>query len=128
MRYGDAKKDAPGMCASGIESIKNALKEEGTLSGVYDNPVHNFFLALSICHSVQIHIDAKGVKRFQASSPDELALVNGASDVGMVFDSRIHDILNIMSPLGDLEFKLLCEMPFDSTRKCMSVIVRDCAG
>ncbi|TNV87235.1 hypothetical protein FGO68_gene1546 [Halteria grandinella] len=121
VRYGDAKRDeknVAGMCRSGIESIENALLEG-------DQSVLNFFKALSICHSVQIQINAKGEKQYQASSPDELALVKGAMDIGIKFEERKHDRLTVHTPSEQFSFKVICEMAFDSTRKCMSVIVRD---
>ena len=45
--------------------------------------VYEFFKLMSVCHSVVIDVDQKtGEKKFQASSPDELALVEGAARVG----------------------------------------------
>lgn len=38
-----------------------------------------FFTMLAVCHSVMVEVDPKdGKLKFQASSPDELALVAGA--------------------------------------------------
>ena len=47
--------------------------------------LHEFMHTLSVCHTVMVDTDAKGVKSFQASSPDELALIDGAKKAGYVF-------------------------------------------
>lgn len=63
--------------------------------------------------------------KYQASSPDELALVEGAAAMGFKFISRSSNTFQVK--LFDhevLEWETLCEFPFDSTRKRMSLIVR----
>lgn len=95
---------------------------------LYESPVSSFVQALALCHSVQIQVDAKGKRNLQASSPDELALVRFASRLGYDLHSRQLGKLVLKSSQGDLSFKILCEMPFDSTRKCMSIILRDASG
>lgn len=43
---------------------------------------------LAVCHTVVIDKDHKGKKTFQASSPDELALIEGAASAGYTFEAR----------------------------------------
>ena len=65
--------------------------------------------------------------KYNASSPDEQALVEGAAAVGFKFKSRDAD-LNIELEFPDLSihsYKLLNILEFNSDRKRMSVIVRD---
>lgn len=54
-------------------------------------------------------------------------MVNGAKDFGYELISRNHNKIEIENKLIDVKkyFKVMAEFPFDSTRKCMSVIVRD---
>lgn len=81
---------------------------------------------LAVCHTVVVE-EKKGVVTYNASSPDELALVNGAKYLGYSFKGRDDDD-NIMIECGEghiKKYKLLNVIEFNSTRKRMTVIVRD---
>ena len=62
---------------------------------------------------------------YNAASPDELALVDGAKQQGFEFIGREPDnILVIKDSQGyTLKYKVLNVLEFNSTRKRMSVIV-----
>ncbi|XP_055381993.1 phospholipid-transporting ATPase VA isoform X2 [Condylostylus longicornis] len=62
---------------------------------------------------------------FEAESPDELALVNAAYsyDCCLLNRSPNHILVNVPGS-GILEYEVLKILPFDSHRKCMSVVVR----
>lgn len=76
---------------------------------------------LSLCHTIVI--DEK-TGRYNASSPDELALVNAAKFFGAEFKKRDEENNMIVNFNGEeLKFKLLNILEFTSTRKRMSVIV-----
>jgi magnesium-transporting ATPase (P-type) len=62
---------------------------------------------------------------FNASSPDELALVSAARFFGYMFQGRDEDN-NIMIEIDGtvVKYKLLNLIEFDSTRKRMTVIVK----
>lgn len=63
--------------------------------------------------------------RFEAESPDELALVRAAATYGCCLKKRTHGKITVFLPgEGDAEFDILNILQFDSTRKRMSVIVR----
>jgi magnesium-transporting ATPase (P-type) len=54
------------------KSIKSGSPEE-------KEQLHEYAQCLAVCHSVQVDKDQEtGNKTYQASSPDELALVDGA--------------------------------------------------
>jgi len=54
---------------------------------------------LAVCHTVMIDKDPiKGGRKYSAASPDELALVKGAKEVGIEF---IHRSLNVVTILLD---------------------------
>jgi len=77
---------------------------------------------MSLCHSVIIGENNK----FNAASPDELALLNAAKQFGHEFKSK--DEKNIMKIFHNnkyIEYELhhICE--FSSARKRMSVVVED---
>jgi magnesium-transporting ATPase (P-type) len=88
--------------------------------------------ALGVCHTVIVEekMDKEtGDKYFvyNASSPDELALVNGAKHLGFSFDERDADgfmCCKIESSDEMLKYQLLNVIEFDSTRKRMTIIVR----
>ena len=79
-------------------------------------------LHLAVCHTVVID-KQKGV--YNAASPDELALVDGAKQQGFEFIGREPDnVLVIKDSQGyTLKYKVLNVLEFNSTRKRMSVIV-----
>lgn len=83
---------------------------------------------LSCCHTIVID-DKKGT--YNAASPDELALVNAAKQFGFEFKGFDDDdnILVLEKDTNEIhKFKLLNVCEFTSTRKRMSVIVRDPQG
>ena len=88
-----------------------------------------FVEALGVCHTViteeKVTKDGKPYVAYNASSPDELALVNGARHLGFGFRERDEEgNMVIDSWEGVRKYKLLNLIEFDSDRKRMSVIVR----
>ncbi len=80
------------------------------------------FLALS--HTVIVE-EIKNERKLNASSPDELALVNAAKLFGYDFVGRDADNAVLVLHDGQTEkFQLLNVLEFNSNRKRMSVIVR----
>ena len=80
---------------------------------------------LCVCHSVIID---PNTKEFSSSSPDEAALLSGAKDLGFQFYER--DNKNVVKvrfpPYGkEKNFQVLNILEFNSTRKRMSVIVKN---
>lgn len=81
---------------------------------------------MALCHSVMVDHDPKtGEIMYQASSPDELALVKASSDIGIKLTERSKDAVEIIDSGVKKEFKILAEFPFNSDRKRMSVIIAD---
>lgn len=63
--------------------------------------------------------------QYEAESPDELALVNSAYAYGYILENRNPNTVLINDPNeGNIEYELLKVLPFDSNRKCMSIVVR----
>lgn len=88
-----------------------------------------FLEALGLCHTVisDKKIDCCGVPyiQYNASSPDELALVNGARHLGFFFRERDDDNNMVCDTWDGVKgYKLLNLIEFDSTRKRMTVVVR----
>lgn len=85
-------------------------------------------LFLGACHTIIID-EKKGT--YNAASPDELALVNAAKQFGFVFEGiDINEcmIVNDRNSGVRHKYKLLNVCEFTSTRKRMSVIMRDPNG
>jgi phospholipid-transporting ATPase len=79
---------------------------------------------LAICHTVIVEQNDK-VITYNASSPDELALVSAARFFGYMFKGRDEDN-NVMVEIDGciIKYKLLNLIEFNSTRKRMTVIVK----
>ncbi|KAH6608618.1 p-type atpase [Trichoderma cornu-damae] len=87
-----------------------------------------YLLAVALCHScLPEHKDGK--LDFQASSPDELALVRAAQEMGYLVVQRNSKqiTLQVAQPDGAverLEYDILDVIEFSSARKRMSIVVR----
>ncbi|TFK44439.1 calcium transporting ATPase [Crucibulum laeve] len=85
--------------------------------------IQEFLTLLAVCHTVIPEVrDGKTV--YQASSPDEAALVAGAELLGYQFHMRKPKsvFVNIQGQSQEFEILNVCE--FNSTRKRMSTVVR----
>ena len=91
--------------------------------------IHRFLIHLAICHTVIIDkhmVNEEEKITFNASSPDELALVNAARKFGYFFWKRDenNNIIITLKSGKYLKYHLLNVIEFDSTRKRMSVVIR----
>ena len=78
---------------------------------------------LALCHAMIL--DPR-TKKYNSSSPDELALVEGAKSQGYEFLNKDpQNIISIKTPFNTLRYELLNVLEFTSTRKRMSVIIKD---
>ncbi|EDV25711.1 uncharacterized protein TRIADDRAFT_56098 [Trichoplax adhaerens] len=91
--------------------------------------LQQFLIALAVCHTVKTEHEASTDSIvYQASSPDEKALVEAASKFGVSFRDCV-DNAHVVLVHGKLQrFKILHVLEFDSDRKRMSVIVKDPSG
>jgi phospholipid-transporting ATPase len=131
--------------AKEVTDDKRIVKgENGVEKGYYDfnrlienskedisvNVIVEFLTLLAVCHTVipeQSDTVPEGYI-YQASSPDEGALVKGAATLGYVFTTRRPKSVTILVDGVEKEFELLNICEFNSTRKRMSVIVRTPEG
>jgi phospholipid-transporting ATPase len=88
--------------------------------------INEFLISLMTCHTVIPEVNEEtGDIVYQASSPDEGALVNGASDVfGYQFVARRPHSINCLRKGIAEEYQILNVCEFNSTRKRMSVVLR----
>jgi phospholipid-translocating ATPase len=63
---------------------------------------------------------------YQASSPDELALVDFAKQIKMILFFRDDSVIKFKTPTGRVEeYEILANFPFTSERKRMGILVRN---
>lgn len=105
--------------------------------------LEDFLVTLALCHTVQVTSKSKAKEevsvisrgdgmqmvdlsqRYQASSPDEKALVEACASFGVVFEGQHKDTLHLTVQGHSRTYTRLQVLDFDSDRKCMSVVVRE---
>ncbi|KAF6036994.1 ATP8A1 [Bugula neritina] len=90
--------------------------------------IQEFMKFLAVCHTVVPERKDNGEYVYQASSPDEAALVSGVQKLGWQFTERTPDTVTIKQNGKDETYDLLNVIDFTSDRKRMSVIVKDRKG
>ena len=92
--------------------------------------LREYFRFLAICHSVVADTDkVTGELLYNASSPDELALVLAGKRMSFTYVEKTNVGIKIADPEGRCEeFQAEVELPFDSTRKRMSYIYKERDG
>ena len=103
--------------------------EENRKTHASKEVIKHFLTLLSTCHTViPERGDEKGAIKYQAASPDEGALVEGAVALGYRFIARKPRAVTILVDGQELEYELLAVCEFNSTRKRMSTIFRSPQG
>ena len=90
-----------------------------------------FLLSIALCHTCLPEVDADGSIQYQAASPDELALVKAAQELGYITIERQVNSITIKTfpngsegaPLVEV-YEVLEVIEFSSKRKRMSIIIR----
>uniref|UniRef100_A0A671W488 Phospholipid-transporting ATPase n=1 Tax=Sparus aurata TaxID=8175 RepID=A0A671W488_SPAAU len=82
-----------------------------------------FLTMMAVCHTVVPEREENQII-YQASSPDEGALVKGAKGLGFVFTARTPHSVIIEARGKEMSYELLNVLEFSSNRKRMSVVVR----
>ncbi|KAK1970913.1 phospholipid-translocating P-type ATPase [Colletotrichum sublineola] len=89
----------------------------------------DYILAMALCHTC-LPETRNGVVEYQSSSPDELAIVRAAQELGYTVVSRTSSSVtlrltsDVASPEKDITFEILDVVEFSSQRKRMSIVVR----
>ena len=92
-----------------------------------------FWRLLAVCHTVIPDGPAElATIKYEAESPDEAALVVGAKAMGFFFFRRTNTCVYVRESTAagvqDMQYEVLNVLEFNSTRKRMSVIVKDPSG
>ncbi|XP_077014989.1 phospholipid-transporting ATPase IB-like isoform X3 [Tamandua tetradactyla] len=89
--------------------------------------IKEFLTLLCVCHTVFPEKSGNDII-YQASSPDEAALVKGAKKLGFVFTRRTPCSVTIEAMGEEQTFEILHVLEFSSNRKRMSIIARTPTG
>ncbi|XP_033111210.1 phospholipid-transporting ATPase IB-like [Anneissia japonica] len=116
IKYGSAKDNSP--VFSDPQLLQNLSEKHASSAHI-----RMFLTMLAVCHTV-VPEREHGKLSYQASSPDEGALVKAANDLGFVFTERTPEYVEI-DVHGEVErYYILNVLEFTSQRKRMSTIVR----
>eukprot|EP01113_Clastostelium_recurvatum_P017915 TRINITY_DN2113_c0_g1_i1.p1 TRINITY_DN2113_c0_g1~~TRINITY_DN2113_c0_g1_i1.p1 ORF type:complete len:1143 (-),score=265.23 TRINITY_DN2113_c0_g1_i1:444-3872(-) len=89
--------------------------------------IREFLVLLAVCHTVIPEVEPTGIV-YQASSPDESALIAAAKAFGFELVGRTPRTVIINVQGREASYEVLNILEFNSTRKRMSVIVRTPEG
>lgn len=129
IQYGDdVPEDRQATVEDGMEVGVHTFKKlrENLRSHPTKDAIHHFLTLLATCHTVIPERSEKepGKIKYQAASPDEGALVEGAATLGYAFSNRKPRSVIFTFDNQDYEYELLAVCEFNSTRKRMSTIFR----
>lgn len=129
IQYGDdIPEDRQAIVEDGMEVGVHSFKKlrENLRSHPSKDAIHHFLTLLATCHTVIPERSEKepGKIKYQAASPDEGALVEGAATLGYAFSNRKPRSVIFTFDNQDYEYELLAVCEFNSTRKRMSTIFR----
>jgi magnesium-transporting ATPase (P-type) len=85
--------------------------------------VDEYFYLLALCHDCVLERDDHGT-RYEGESPDEIALVKTAKQMGFMFTGASSGFKNLNVHGETQQIEELMFFPFNSTRKRASVIAR----
>ncbi|CAL4245653.1 unnamed protein product, partial [Meganyctiphanes norvegica] len=134
-----------GLCIADEDTIN---EEQETLdittneTNIQEEQKETFLLCLSLCHNVQVNLQKSSSSTrnnpgidtdqaevnsavYQASSPDEKALVEAAARFGVVLKAQEGNRISLDVFGHERRYTQLQMLEFDADRKRMSVIVRE---
>ncbi|CAD8045734.1 unnamed protein product [Paramecium sonneborni] len=95
---------------------ENGLRQDETI-------LRDLLLAIALCHNVT-PIEENGERQYQASSPDEVALVKIAESLGISLLSRDQNSMVIKYNEIERNYEILQNFPFSSESKRMGILLR----
>lgn len=115
------------------EESKGNLYKLGSRNSILikkNTSLYRLLEILSLCHTVQLDINQKD--KYQASSPDEMCFIEFCIKLGIVYEGDKKQRNNSPNKTRTVKyinerrnFEILQILEFDSTRKRMSIILRD---
>ncbi|KAH7728267.1 putative phospholipid-transporting ATPase IA [Aphelenchoides avenae] len=108
-----------------FDAFKDDNLTEHLTNGPLSDRIREFLTIMAVCHTVVPEHTEDGEINYQASSPDEVALVRGAASQGFVFHTRTPQTITIRAGDEDETYEILNVLEFSSDRKRMGVVVKD---
>ena len=108
-------------------NIEKARAIVGDKLSKKDHELNMLMYSLILCNNVQPCFDNDGKRFLQSASPDEIALVSFAEQMGFFMEQREREKICIKEPsTGDaiVEYQILENFPFTSARKRMGIVLR----
>ncbi|XP_043724022.1 probable phospholipid-transporting ATPase 8 isoform X2 [Telopea speciosissima] len=116
----------------GFNFMDERLMEGRWMNEPHADVIQKFFRVLAICHTAIPDVNKQsGEISYEAESPDEAAFVIAAKELGFEFYERtqnrikLHELDPKTGKKVDRSYELLHVIEFSSSRKRMSVIVRN---
>jgi len=124
----DQAKNLDAQTAAPVPSTPAKGKKKGGLRRDLNYLVRDLITALALCHNVTPTYpdenDPTAVE-YQASSPDEVALVKFAESLDIRLSERDQKNITIKNSAGDMEtYEILANFPFSSDTKRMGIIMK----
>lgn len=127
--YGSISDDPPltKFTINGDRSLKSKIVSNNCDDNSDKLAILEYFNLLSVCHSVFPDKNNDNNIVYQGASPDDIALVKGAQQLGIEFYKKDFNTLYVNNSILSKEnlFEIKAEIPFDSDRKRMTVLVHD---
>jgi len=100
-------------------------------NGIFTRKARFFLLSIALCHTCLPEVQSDGRVDFQAASPDELALIRAAQELGFIVIDRSAQSITLRTQPGGPDspeitetYEILDVIEFSSKRKRMSIVVR----
>lgn len=106
-----------------IKEVDDSFKRVSAGDPSKRSSIDRFLQMLAVCQTVVPERTDAGELEYQASSPDEAALVKAAANLDYVFISRTPSSMDVIERGSKQTYQLLHVLEFNSARKRMSVIV-----
>ncbi|CAD8165511.1 unnamed protein product [Paramecium octaurelia] len=114
------------------ELISEFMNKKSARNFTNNDHVFLSLLCLSLCHTIQTELveNIESEIQYNASSPDELALVSFAAEMGFKYIGKEDNVMKvyIKHTKEILKFQIQQVIEFNSTRKRMSIVLKDQNG
>ena len=111
-----------------INTGKDLKKSKSKFRRKRNNLIRDTITAMLLCNNVTPIVDDKEKEKitYQASSPDEIALVKFAETLNMKLIYRTDKLMRIKDAAGkEEEFEVLANFPFSSETKRMGIVLKN---
>ncbi|KAI1164561.1 phospholipid-translocating P-type ATPase [Nemania serpens] len=126
-----ANADSAGISTSDLGSTTEAMLEyiRQSPTTAFSTKARQFLLCIALCHTCLPETSKDGNITFQAASPDEVALLQAAQEMGYLLIDRPAQSIKLSMPdqFGEQvteTYDVLKVIEFSSSRKRMSIVVR----